>query len=68
MKDRLDRAKKALKSMRVEIREMSRVEQKPHNEKAVQLEDKINQLLLDVEWFEKDEPGAQEQQCMLKKR
>jgi len=61
MKDRLDRAKKSLKSMRVEIREMSRVDQKPHNEKAQQLEDKINQLLLDVEWVEKDEPGAPDQ-------
>jgi len=60
LKDRLDRAKKSLKSMRVEIREMSRVDQKPHNEKALQLEEKINQLLLDVEWFEKDEPGTQE--------
>lgn len=56
MKGRLDRSKKALKGMRVEIREMSKVEQKPHNERAQQLEDKINQLLLDVEWFEKDEP------------
>jgi len=36
------------------------VEQKPHNEKATQLEEKINQLLLDVEWVEKDEPGLQD--------
>lgn len=60
MKDRMDRAKKSLKSMRVEIRELSKVEQKPHNDKAMQLEEKINQLILDVEWFEKDEPGQAE--------
>lgn len=58
MKNRIDRAKKALKTMRVEIRELSKVEQKPHNDKAAQLEEKINQQLTDIEWYEKDEPGA----------
>lgn len=57
MKNRMDRAKKSLKTMRVEIRELSKVEQKPHNDKAMNLEEKINQLVLDIEWFEKDEPG-----------
>lgn len=64
MKNRMDRAKKSLKTMRVEIRELSKVEQKPHNDKAMQLEEKINQLVLDIEWFEKDEPG-QPESCML---
>jgi len=59
MKNRLDRAKKALKGMRVEIRELSKVDQKPHNEKAMQLEEKINQLVVDVEWVEKDDGGGQ---------
>jgi hypothetical protein len=57
MKNRMDRARKSLKTMRVEIRELSKVEQKPHNDKAVNLEEKINQMVLDIEWFEKDEPG-----------
>ena len=57
MKNRMDRARKSLKTMRVEIRELSKVEQKPHNDKAMNLEEKINQLVLDIEWFEKDEPG-----------
>jgi hypothetical protein len=64
MKNRMDRAKKSLKTMRVEIRELSKVEQKPHNDKAMNLEEKINQLVLDIEWFEKDEPG-QNVECML---
>lgn len=64
MKNRMDRAKKSLKTMRVEIRELSKVEQKPHNDKAMNLEEKINQLVLDIEWFEKDEPG-QAAECMI---
>ena len=68
MKNRMDRAKKSLKTMRVEIRELSKVEQKPHNDKAMQLEEKINQLVLDIEWFEKDEPGQPEQSPELDHR
>jgi len=59
MKNRLDRARKALKTMKVEIRELSKVEQKPHTEKATQLEERINQIAVDVEWVEKDEGGGQ---------
>jgi len=56
MRNRMDRAKKALRTMRVEIRELPKVEQKPHNERAQALEDRINQMVLDIDWFEKDQP------------
>jgi hypothetical protein len=55
MHGRIERARKALKTMRIEVREMPRVEQKPHSDKATQLEEKINLLNNDLEWIEKDQ-------------
>jgi len=57
LKGRLGRAKTALRSIKVELREMGKLEAKPHTEKANQLEEKIKQLEVDLDWAEKADPA-----------
>jgi len=57
LKNRIGRAKLALKSMKVELREMPKLQQRPHLEKATQLEEKIKQLEADIDWAEKADPN-----------
>jgi len=57
LKGRITRAKTALRSIKVELREMPKLEAKPHTEKANQLEEKIKQLEIDIEWVEKSDPN-----------
>lgn len=65
LKNRIGRAKTALRSMKVELRELTKLEAKPHSDKAVQLEEKIKQLEVDIEFAEKSDPAdAEKQQAM----
>ncbi len=58
MKNRMERARKALKTMGIEIRELPRVDQKPHNDKAAEFEKSINDLANEVNWFEQGDASA----------
>jgi len=65
LKNRLGRAKTALRSMKVELRELTKMEAKPHSDKAAQLEEKIKQLEVDLDFAEKSDPAdAEHQQAM----
>jgi len=57
LKGRIGRAKQVLKSIKVELREMGKLEAKPHTEKASLLEEKIKQLEIDLDWTEKSDPN-----------
>lgn len=59
LKNRLARSKVVLRSMKVDMRELPKLEQKPHVERAAQLEEKINQLGVDLEWVEKADPNEE---------
>jgi len=59
LKNRLGRAKQALRTMKVELREMPKLQAKPHTEKAAQLEEKINQIGSDLDWLEKSDPNEE---------
>jgi len=65
LKNRLGRAKTALRSMKVELRELTKMEAKPHSDKAVQLEERLKQLEVDLDFAEKSDPAdAEHQQAM----
>jgi len=65
LKNRVGRAKTALRSMKVELRELTKLEARPHTEKAQQLEEKIKQLEVDLEFAERADPAdAEKQQAM----
>jgi len=57
LKNRINRAKTALRSLKVDLREMPKLEAKPHVEKAAQLEEKIKQIEVDLDWAEKADPA-----------
>jgi len=61
LKNRVGRAKQALKSLKVELRELPKLQAKPHADKAAQLEERIKQLDLDLEWLDKSDPAAEEE-------
>eukprot|EP01111_Echinosteliopsis_oligospora_P006646 TRINITY_DN20924_c0_g1_i1.p1 TRINITY_DN20924_c0_g1~~TRINITY_DN20924_c0_g1_i1.p1 ORF type:complete len:235 (+),score=66.71 TRINITY_DN20924_c0_g1_i1:56-760(+) len=65
LKNRIARAKQSLRGLKVELREMPKVDAKPHLEKALQLEDRINALLQDVEWYEKEDPAQAQKEQLL---
>jgi len=62
LKNRTNRAKTSLRSLKVDLRELPKLEQKPHTEKAAQLEEKIKQIEVDLDWLEKSDPGEAAQQ------
>jgi SNARE protein len=62
LKNRIGRAKTALRSMKVEMRELPKLEAKPHQDKAAQLEEKIKQLEVDIDYAEKSDPADSEKQ------
>eukprot|EP01112_Ceratiomyxa_fruticulosa_P011939 TRINITY_DN3285_c0_g1_i1.p1 TRINITY_DN3285_c0_g1~~TRINITY_DN3285_c0_g1_i1.p1 ORF type:complete len:259 (+),score=59.32 TRINITY_DN3285_c0_g1_i1:95-778(+) len=53
LKSRMNRAKTALRSFKVELRELSKLEARPYQEKATKMEERINQLIADIDWAEK---------------
>jgi len=58
IKTRITRARLALKEIRVELREMGKVQARPHTEKATQLEERIKQIETDLDWAAKSDPNA----------
>ncbi len=58
MRNRLDRAKKALKTMRVEIRELPKVDQKTHNTRAEEFEKAIGDITNEINWFEQGDAST----------
>eukprot|EP01112_Ceratiomyxa_fruticulosa_P018294 TRINITY_DN5824_c0_g1_i1.p1 TRINITY_DN5824_c0_g1~~TRINITY_DN5824_c0_g1_i1.p1 ORF type:complete len:224 (-),score=42.51 TRINITY_DN5824_c0_g1_i1:95-766(-) len=55
IKNRLQRAREALRSIKVEFREMSKVESAPYQDRTKAAETRINDLFTDLEWAEKNE-------------
>lgn len=53
IKNRLDRAKAVLRSVKVEMRELSRTEQAAYKDRIQVAEEKINKLYTELDWAEK---------------
>jgi len=66
IKNRLQRAREALRSIKVEFREMSKVESAPYRDRIKAAETRINELYADLEWAEKNE-SEKDQQLRLQK-
>jgi len=55
---RVKRCRDVLKGIKVELRELPKVEAKPFLEQAAQLEEKINGMQNDIDWWERDDTGV----------
>jgi len=60
IKNRLQRAKVVLRSVKVEFREMSKLEALPFQDRAREYEERVKKLLEDVGWMERDEEHREE--------
>jgi len=65
LKTRLNRARVALRSLKVEFRELSKIDQKPHADRAALLEERINKLSTDLEFAERNDPEQQKQDAAM---
>eukprot|EP01113_Clastostelium_recurvatum_P038195 TRINITY_DN567_c0_g1_i4.p1 TRINITY_DN567_c0_g1~~TRINITY_DN567_c0_g1_i4.p1 ORF type:complete len:211 (-),score=48.70 TRINITY_DN567_c0_g1_i4:351-983(-) len=55
IRNRIGRSKEVVRSVKVEIRFLSKLEAQPYNERLKKSEGEISQFLTDLEWVEKNE-------------